>query len=437
MTGFIERDGVLHAEGVPLTTVAEAVGTPLYCYSTAVLVDRYRAFAAAFAAPGTASAPASGTTICYALKANANLAVVRTLARLGAGADVVSEGELRRALAAGIPAERMVFSGVGKTEAELAAALDAGIGQFNIESPSELETLSALAAARGIRAPLAIRVNPDVDAGTHAKITTGRKENKFGIDIEDAPALFRHAAALPGLDPVGVAVHIGSQLTRLAPFRAAYRRVAELIRALRADGLAVPRLDLGGGLGITYRDEQPPAPADYAALVRETVGGLGCHLTLEPGRALAGPAGILLSRVVTVKAGRARSFVILDAAMNDLIRPALYDAWHPIRPVRSPPPGAPLVEVDVVGPVCESGDTFARGRLLPPLAPGDLVAIGAAGAYGAVMASSYNSRPLVPEVLVDGAAFAVVRKRPTFVETLRDEALPPWLAEPALETAGL
>ncbi len=430
MTGFGYRDDLLHIEAVALPRIAAAVGTPFYGYSTAELIRRYRAFADAFAG--------QPVTICYALKANSNLAVIRTLARQGAGMDVVSDGELRRALAVGVPAERIVFSGVGKTAAELTAALDAGIHQINVESAGELVELSALAAARGIAAPIAIRVNPDVDAGTHAKITTGRKENKFGIDIDDAVEAFRLARSLPGLDPVGVAVHIGSQLTSLAPYRTAYARIAELVGVLRADGFALPRLDLGGGLGITYRDEQPPDLAQYATLVREAVGPLGCQLTIEPGRALVGPAGLLVSRVIGVKHGRTRTFLIVDAAMNDLIRPALYDAWHDILPVRLPPDGAAPIEYDVVGPVCESGDTFARQRPLPELAAGDLIAFAAAGAYGAVMSSSYNTRPPAPEVLIDGNRFAIVRKRPTFEEMVAGECVPPWLdefASNALESA--
>ena len=425
MTGFACRGGVLHAEGVALPDLAAATGTPAYVYSSAALTAAYRGFADAFAG--------QPVDICYALKANSNQAVIRTFAALGAGADVVSEGEMRRALAAGVPPARIVFSGVGKTPGEMAAALRAGIHQINVESVPELEALSAVAAGLGTTASVALRVNPDVDARTHAKITTGRKENKFGIDLADAPAVFRRARGLPGIAAVGVAVHIGSQLTDLTPYREAYRHVANLVRALRADGHAIGRIDLGGGLGIAYHpDDRPPGLADYAALVAETVGGLDCHLMIEPGRALVGSAGLLLSRVLYVKAGRSRDFLIVDAAMNDLLRPALYDAWHDIQPVAASTAAqahAPR-HYDVVGPVCETGDTFAVQRPLPPLQPGDLIAFTNAGAYGAVMASTYNTRPLVPEVLVHGERFAIVRKRPTFEEMLAADSLPPWL-EPA------
>ena len=416
---FSYRDGLLHTEDVSVADIAAAVGTPFYVYSAASLSARYRAFAAAFAA--------ERPLVCFAVKANSNLAVLRIFARLGAGADVVSEGELRRALAAGVPAERIVFSGVGKTEADLDAALAAGIRQINIESIPELRRLSAVARARGRAAQIAIRVNPDVDALTHAKISTGRKQNKFGIDIEDAGEAYRLAGELPGIEPVGIAVHIGSQLLELAPFRRAFGRVAELILDLRDAGCAVPRLDLGGGLGIRYHAENPPEPTAYAALVREVFGTLGLDLAFEPGRVLCGPSGLLAARVVYVKEGSTRRFVILDAAMNDLIRPALYDAWHDIVPVRLPPPGAVLAPADVVGPVCETGDTFAVGRDLTPLAEDDLVALTNAGAYGAVMSSTYNSRLLVPEVLVSGSRFAVVRPRPSLEAMLAMDAVPDWL----------
>ncbi|HET8726566.1 MAG TPA: diaminopimelate decarboxylase [Alphaproteobacteria bacterium] len=420
MTAFTYRNGVLHAEGVPLPDIAAAAGTPVYCYSTAALTANYRAFEQAL--------DGIGVGIAYALKANSNQAVIRTLGRLGAGADVVSEGELRRALAAGVPPDRIVFSGVGKTADEMAAAIRAGIHQINVESLVELERLSGVAAALGRTIPVALRVNPDVDARTHAKITTGRKGNKFGIDIDEAPSAFRRAAELPGIEPVGVALHIGSQLTDLAPYRNAYRRVSELVRALRADGMALARIDLGGGMGIRYRDERPLDLAAFADMVREIVAPLGCAMMIEPGRSLVGNAGALVTRVVYVKEDGDRRFLIVDAAMNDLIRPALYDAWHDILPVREPPADAETGPYDVVGPVCETGDTFTRDRLLPPLADGDLVAFADAGAYGAVMASTYNSRPLVPEVLVDGDRFAIVRKRPTFEEMIAGEAMPPWLA---------
>ncbi len=389
----------------------------------------YHAFAEAFAP--------ERPLICYAVKANANLAVLRVFARLGAGADVVSEGELRRVLAAGIPPQRIIFSGVGKTRTELEAALAAGIHQINVESIPELQRLSALAAARGDTTRVAIRVNPDVDALTHAKIATGKKESKFGIDIEEAGEAYRLAGELPGVEPVGLAVHIGSQTGGgLGPFREAFERLAELVLELRGAGFAVHRLDLGGGLGIRYRKETPPEPADYAALVREAFGALELDLAFEPGRVLCGSAGLMVARVVYVKAGASRRFLILDAAMNDLIRPALYDAWHDIVPVRLPAPGAVLSPADVVGPVCETGDTFATERDLPPLAEDDLVAFTGAGAYGAVMSSTYNSRLLIPEVLVAGSRFAVIRARPSYEAMLGLDAVPDWLADP-IEPASL
>ena len=423
MTGFAYRDGVLSVEGVALDAIAEAVGTPVYCYSSATLTDNYRAFADAFAG--------LPVKICYSLKANANLAVVRTLAKLGAGADVVSGGELHRALAAGVPPEDIVFAGVGKTRDELAAALEAGIHQINVESVPELELLSATAQAMGVSAPVALRVNPNVDARTHAKITTGRSEDKFGIDLATAAEVYGRAAALPAIAPVGLAVHIGSQLTDLEPFRQAFRRIADLAAALRADGHEVPRLDLGGGLGIGYGAEGLPTQGDYAAVVRDTTGHLGCAITIEPGRAIAGPAGVLLTRVLYVKRGATRTFAIVDAAMNDLIRPAMYEAAHPITPVRRPADGAEWQDIDVVGPICESSDVFARARSLPPVAAGDLLAFGDAGAYGAVMSSSYNARPTPPEVLVRGEEFALTRARPCYDDMLRPESLPPWLNDDA------
>jgi len=419
---FPYRDGELFAEGVPVGRIAEAVGTPFYLYSAASLSARYRAFAEAFA-------PAS-PLVCYAVKANANLAVLRLFARLGAGADVVSEGELRRALAAGIPPQRIVFSGVGKTRAELDAALTAGIHQINVESVPELHRLSEVAAARGATAPIAIRVNPDVDALTHAKIATGKKENKFGIDLENAGEAYAMAAELPGIEPVGLAMHIGSQLVDLDPFRQAFARLAELVLELRGAGFAVHRLDLGGGLGVKYHAERPPEPAAYAALVQNAFGALELDLAFEPGRVLVGPAGLLVARVIYVKEGVSRRFVIVDAAMNDLIRPALYDAWHDIVPVRLPAAGAVLSPADVVGPVCETGDSFASGRDLPPLAEGDLVALTGAGAYGAVMSSTYNSRLLVPEVLASGSRFAVIRARPSYEAMLALDAVPDFLSDP-------
>ncbi len=429
MNHFAHRGGELHAEEVSLADIAAAVGTPFYCYSTATLERHYRVFAAAFA-----DLPA---TVCYSLKANSNLAVVRTLAALGAGADVVSGGELRRALAAGVPADRIVFSGVGKTGDEMTLGLDAGILQFNVESVTELEALGELATARRTRAPVALRINPDVDARTHGKITTGTRHSKFGIPIARAAAAADRAAALPGIALVGLAVHIGSQMTDLAPFEAAFGRMADLARALRADGHAIERLDLGGGLGIRYADETPPELDAYAAVVKRAAAGLGCRLLLEPGRVLVGNAGVLVTRVLDVKEAGERTFVVVDAAMNDLLRPALYDAEHAIEPVVAPPRGTARAPVDVVGPVCESADVFAKDRPLPPVATGDLLAIRTAGAYGAVMSSSYNARPLTPEVLVKASAFAVVRRRPTFDETVAAECLPDWLTEQPERARGV
>jgi diaminopimelate decarboxylase len=431
---FAYRDGALYAEGVAVAAVAAAVGTPFYLYSAAAFTAQYRRFADAFAAhAGALGRP----LICCAVKANSNLAVLRLFAGLGAGADVVSEGELRRALAAGVPPQRIVFSGIGKTAAELEAALAAGIHQINVESEPELRLLDRIAAARGQRARIAIRVNPDVDAHTHAKIATGKKENKFGIDLADAAAAYRLAADLPGVEPVGLAVHIGSQLTELEPYRRAFAKLAALVRDLRAEGLAVARLDLGGGLGVRYRAEQPPGPEPYAALACEIFGPLGLALACEPGRVLTGPAGLLVTSVVRVKEGATRRLVIVDAAMNDLIRPALYDAWHDIVPIRQPAPDAVFAAADVVGPVCETGDTFARDRDLPPLAAGDLAAFTVAGAYGAVMSSTYNSRLLVPEVLAAGARFDVIRARPSYEQLLALDSIPAWLPGlPAAERGG-
>lgn len=418
---FAYRDGVLHAEEASLAEIAAAVGTPVYCYAAGAMAARYDAFAAALAG--------QRALVAYAVKANANLAVIAALARRGAGADVVSEGELHRALMAGVPGERIVFSGVGKTAREMAAGLDAGILQFNVESEPELELLARVAAERGETAPVALRINPDVDARTHAKIATGAAETKFGIPWVHAAALYARAAELPGIAPVGLAVHIGSQLTDLAPFAAAFTRLAALVRELRASGHRVERLDLGGGLGITYGDggPAPPAPRDYADMVARLVGDLGCRLIFEPGRWLVGEAGALLARVLYVKQGAAHDFVVLDAAMNDLMRPALYGAHHPIVPVRAPAPDAQHQPVDVVGPICETGDCFATARPLPPLAAGDLVAILACGAYGAAMASTYNTRPLVPEVLVHGREWDLVRARPSYTEMLGQDILPSWL----------
>jgi diaminopimelate decarboxylase len=424
---FPYRLGELHAEEVPVARIAAAVGTPFYVYSADILEARYHSFAEAFAP--------ERPLICFAVKANSNLAVLRVFARIGAGADVVSEGELRRAIAAGIPPERIVFSGVGKTRIEMEAALSAGIHQINVESLPELRRLSEIAVSRGQTARVAIRVNPDIDALTHAKIATGKKENKFGIDLEDAFEAYGLAADLPGIEPVGLAMHIGSQLVDLEPYREAFARLAELVLELRAEGLAIRRLDLGGGMGIRYHGETPPEPGAYAALVREAFGALDLDLAFEPGRWLCGPAGLLVAQVVHVKDGASKRFVILDAAMNDLIRPALYEAWHDIVPVRLPAPGAVLSPADVVGPVCETGDSFAVDRDLPPLAEGDLVAFRTAGAYGAVMSSTYNSRPLVPEVLVSRNRFTVIRERQSYEAMLGLDAIPDWLGGPVAEPA--
>ena len=421
MNHFDYQGGVLHAEGVSLATIAAEIGTPFYCYSSATLTRHYRVFAEALENAGL------DATICYALKANPNRAIIRTLGRLGAGADVVSEGELRQALAAGIPAERIVFSGVGKTRRELDFAVASGIMQINVESEPELEALSAVASARGVTMPIALRVNPDVDAGTHAKITTGKKENKFGIEWTRAVEVYRRARSLPGVDVAAIACHIGSQLTDLQPFRDAFLRVRDLVATLRDDGFDIRRLDLGGGLGIPYDDETPPSPAAYAETIAATLGDLGCRIVVEPGRLLVGNAGILVTEVIYVKEGETRTFIIVDAAMNDLIRPALYEAHHTIQPVVEPLPGAEPRLVDVVGPICETGDTFARQRALPPLRAGDLLALRTAGAYGAAMSSTYNTRPLVPEVMVDGPRFALVRARPTYQDMLAQDRLPDWL----------
>lgn len=421
MDHFLYRDGVLCAEDVPLPEIAAAVGTPFYVYSTATLLRHFRLFDEAL--------EGMDHLVCYAMKAASNLAIVKTLAAAGAGMDVVSLGEYLRARAAGVPGERIVFSGVGKTEAEMRAALEGGIRQFNLESEPEMERLNTLALSMGRVAPVTVRVNPDVDAKTHAKIATGKSENKFGIPIARAREVYARAAALPGLEVVGIDVHIGSQLTDLEPYRLAYRKVAELTEALRADGHDIRRLDLGGGLGIPYvrANAAPPLPLDYGAVVRETVGHLGCEIEIEPGRLIAGNAGLLVSGVIYVKNGEGRDFVILDAAMNDLIRPAMYEAHHDIVPIAEPAPGVEQRPYDIVGPVCESGDTFARGRDLPPLVEGDLVAFRSAGAYGAVMSSEYNSRPLIPEVLVNGDQFAVIRARPSFDEMLNRDTIPSWL----------
>ena len=421
MDHFLYRDGALCAEDVPVADIAAAVGTPFYLYSTATLVRHFRLFDEALAG--------MDHLVCYAMKAASNQAILKTLAAEGAGMDVVSGGEYRRARAAGVPGDRIVFSGVGKTADEIRTALEGGIRQFNVESEPELVILSAVAESLGKTAPITIRVNPDVDAKTHAKIATGKSENKFGIPIARAREVYALAASLPGIEVIGIDVHIGSQLTDLEPFELAYQKVAELTEQLRADGHTIKRLDLGGGLGIPYArsNEAPPLPSDYGALIQRTVGHLGCEIEIEPGRLIVGNAGILVSEVIYVKSGEGRDFLILDGAMNDLIRPAMYEAYHDIIPVLEPKAGAEQAPFDIVGPVCETGDTFARQRMMPPLAAGDLVAFRSAGAYGAVMASEYNSRPMVPEVLVHGDQFAVIRARPTFDEMINRDTIPEWL----------
>jgi len=422
MHHFAYRDGVLHAEDVSLRRLADEVGTPFYCYSSATLERHYRVFAEAFAE--------TDTLVCYAMKANSNQAVLRTLARLGAGMDIVSEGELRRALAAGVPGERVVFSGVGKTRAEMALALDSGILCFNVESEPELETLSEVALSKGRRAPISIRINPDVDAKTHKKISTGKSENKFGIPISRAREVYARAAGLKGLEITGVDMHIGSQITDLSPFDNATALLAELARDLMADGHRLHHIDLGGGLGVPYRDdnEPPPDPQAYAQIIKRHTKDLGLKLVFEMGRLIAGNAGVLVAKVIYVKEGADRTFVIVDAAMNDLIRPTLYDAFHNIRPVAEPSPKTPRIVADVVGPVCETGDYLALSRDMPAVKPDDLIAIMTAGAYGAVQANTYNTRLLVPEVLVRGADSAVVRPRPTYEDLIGLDRVPGWLA---------
>ena len=421
MDHFLYRDGMLHAEDVPVADIARAVGTPFYVYSTATLLRHYGLFDAALAG--------MDHLVCYAMKANSNQAVLRTLAQAGAGMDVVSGGEYLRARAADVPGERIVFSGVGKTRQEITQALEGGIRQFNVESEPELEMLDAVARSLGKVAPVTIRINPDVDAKTHAKIATGKSENKFGIPIARAREVYARAAAMPGLQVIGIDVHIGSQLTDLAPFEQAYAKVADLTVLLREDGHDIRRLDLGGGLGIPYErsNAAPPLPTDYGAMVQRTLGHLDCEIEIEPGRLIAGNAGLMVSEVIYLKSGEGRDFLILDGAMNDLIRPAMYDAYHDIVPVVEPEAGVAQQPYDIVGPVCETGDTFARQRMMPPLSAGDLVAFRSAGAYGAVMASEYNSRPLIPEVMVKGDQFAVIRPRPTFDDMINRDTIPEWL----------
>ncbi|MEM9320038.1 MAG: diaminopimelate decarboxylase [Pseudomonadota bacterium] len=421
MDHFLYQRGILHAEDIPIPEIAAEIGTPFYLYSTATLLRHFRLF-------DEALAPLPHL-VCYAMKANSNQAVIKTLGDAGAGMDVVSGGEYARARAAGIPGDRIVFSGVGKTRAEMEQVISGGIRQVNLESEPEMQLLSQVAASMGASVPVSVRVNPDVDARTHEKIATGKAENKFGIPISRASDVYAMAADLPGLEVVGIDVHIGSQLTELAPFEAAYLKVADLTRQLRAEGHAIRRLDLGGGLGIPYSrgNEAPPLPQDFGALIKRTVGDLDVEVEIEPGRLIAGNAGILVAGVLYVKSGDGRDFLILDAAMNDLIRPAMYGAWHDIIPVIEPAPGVERQPFDIVGPVCESGDTFAKQREMPPVRAGDLVAFRSAGAYGAVMASEYNTRPLIAEALVQGDQFAVIRPSPTFEEIINRDILPTWL----------
>jgi diaminopimelate decarboxylase len=421
MNHFDYRGGVLHAEAVDISVLADAVGTPFYCYSTATLERHYRVFADAFA--GVKS------LVCYSLKANSNQSVLKTLAKLGAGADVVSGGELKRARAAGIAPEKILFSGVGKTEAELRMALGEDVLCINVESELELELLSRLAVEMGRTARVSIRVNPDVDSGTHAKISTGKSENKFGIPISRARAVYARAATLPGIHVTGVDVHIGSQITDLAPMEAAFRILTEFVHTLRADGHDISHVDFGGGLGIPYHlDRQPPpTPAAYADMVKRVSHNLGCTLMFEPGRMIVGNAGILVARVIYLKRGEAKNFVVIDAAMNDLIRPTLYEAHHDIRPVRLAEPGAHTITADVVGPICESGDYLALDRTLPEPKPGDLLAIMTAGAYGAVQSGTYNTRALIPEVLVKDDQYAVVRPRLEVDAIIAMDKVAPWL----------
>ena len=421
MDHFTYRSGELCAETVPVSKIAAHVGTPFYLYSSATLLRHFKLLDDAL--------EGMEHLVCYAMKAASNQAILKLLSDVGAGMDVVSGGEYKRARAAGVPGERIVFSGVGKTRAEMEMALTGGIRQFNVESEPEMKMLSTVATALDVIAPITMRVNPDVDAKTHAKISTGKKEDKFGIPISRAREVYAMAAALPGIKIIGIDVHIGSQLTQLEPFGHAFEKVAELTEVLRSDGHEITRLDLGGGLGIPYENSnvRPPSPAEYGALIREKVGHLGCEIEIEPGRFIAGNAGILVSKVLYIKQGEERDFLIVDGAMNDLIRPAMYGAHHDIVPVVEPAAGAEFQEYDVVGPVCESGDTFAKRRPLPNLKAGDLIAFRSAGAYGAVMASEYNSRPLIPEVLVHGDQFAVIRARPSLEDMISRDTIPEWL----------
>ena len=421
MDHFIYKNGVLHAEDVSVTEIAASVGTPFYVYSEATLARHFRVFDEAL----------SGMEhlICYAVKANSNVAVLKILGDLGAGMDVVSVGEYLRAKAAGVSGDKIVFSGIGKTREEMLIVLEGGIRQFNVESEPELAVLNDVALELGVVAPITLRVNPDVDAKTHAKIATGKSENKFGIPIAKSRAVYAQAAKMDGIEVIGVDCHIGSQLTDLEPFRNAFLKVRELTEELRSDGHNIRRLDLGGGLGIPYErsNEAPPLPIEYGEVIRETVGDLGVEIEIEPGRLVAGNSGIMVTSVIYNKAGEGRDFLIVDAAMNDLIRPAMYEAHHDIVPVIEPEVGIEPAEIDIVGPVCETGDTFAKARAMPPVPDGGLVAFRSAGAYGAVMSSEYNTRPLIPEVLVKGDQFAVIRARPSFDEMINRDKVPEWL----------
>jgi diaminopimelate decarboxylase len=421
MDHFLYRNGELYAEDVRVSEIAKQVGTPFYLYSAATFRRHFKLFDDALA--GTEH------LVCFAMKSNSNQAILKLLAQEGAGMDVVSGGEDARAIAAGVSGDRIVFSGVGKTREEMRAALEGGIRQFNVESEPEMIALNEVALSLETVAPIAIRVNPDVDAKTHEKIATGKSENKFGIPISRAQEVYALAARLKGLKIMGIDVHIGSQLVELEPFRQAYEKVRELTKVLRSEGHEITRLDLGGGLGIPYErsNDAPPLPMEYGALIQDVLGDLGCEIEIEPGRLISGNAGILVSEVIYVKSGEDREFLIIDGAMNDLIRPSMYGAHHDIIPVVEAVAGAEQAKYDIVGPVCESGDTFAKGRNMPPLGAGDLVAFRSAGAYGAVMASEYNSRPLIPEVLVDGDQFAVIRQRPTFQEMIDRDTVPSWL----------
>jgi len=421
MDHFLYRDGALFAEDVPVSEIAASVGTPFYVYSTATLLRHFKLFDDAL--------NWGEHLVCFAMKSNSNQAILKLLGEAGAGMDVVSGGEYQRARAAGVSGDKIVFSGIGKTAAEMRMVLEGGIRQFNVESEPEMHMLSSVATSMNVEVPITVRVNPDVDAKTHEKISTGKKGDKFGIPISRAREVYALAASLPGLKVIGIDVHIGSQLTDLEPFRLAYQKVAELTEVLRSDGHEITRLDLGGGLGIPYVNSNiaPPSPVDYGKMVQDTVGHLGCEIEIEPGRLISGNAGLMVSKVIYVKSGEDRDFLILDGAMNDLIRPAMYGAHHDIIPVIEPEAGTEKQPYDIVGPVCESGDTFAKGRDMVPMKPDDLVAFRSAGAYGAVMASEYNSRPMIPEVLVHGDQFAVIRPRPTFDEMINRDTIPEWL----------